>query len=108
MRNFPSSALETLEFFIILVYTIFMKQKVNIYDDRIVQDPKIMVGKPIVKGTRIPVERVLWHLEENDRVDLFAAFPELTEEDVKACLAYARIVVERQYQQNLDAQSVQA
>ena len=54
-----------------------------------------MVGKPVVKGTRIPVERVLAHLEENDRADLFEAFPELTDADVRACLAYARIAVAR-------------
>lgn len=66
--------------------------------DRITQDPKVMVGKPVVKGTRIPVERVLAHLEENDRADLFAAFPELTEEDVRACLAYARGAVVREQQ----------
>jgi uncharacterized protein (DUF433 family) len=58
---------------------------------RISQDPEIMVGKPVVRGTRIPVERVLAHLEENDKADLFEAFPELTEEDVRACLAYARL-----------------
>jgi uncharacterized protein (DUF433 family) len=66
------------------------------FEDRIVQDPAIMVGKPVVKGTRIPVERVLHHLEENDRADLFEAFPELTAEDVRACLVYARKAVERQ------------
>jgi uncharacterized protein (DUF433 family) len=58
--------------------------------NRIMQDPEIMVGKPVVKGTRIPVERVIAHLAHNpDRNDLFAAYPELTVEDVKACLAYA-------------------
>ncbi len=72
------------------------KEKRTLYQDRIIRDPEIMVGKPVVKGTRIPVERVLAHLEENDRADLFAAFPELTEEDVKACLAYARAAVRRQ------------
>lgn len=55
-----------------------------------------MVGKPVVRGTRIPVERVLAHLEENDRADLFEAFPELTDEDIRACLAYARVAVEHQ------------
>ena len=64
--------------------------------DRIVQDPDIMAGKPVVRGTRIPVERVLAHLEENDRADLFEAFPELTDADVRACLAFARLAVERQ------------
>jgi uncharacterized protein (DUF433 family) len=62
----------------------------------ITSDPSIMAGKPVVAGTRIPVERVLRHLEENDRADLFAAFPELTEEDVRACLAYARAAIERE------------
>ncbi len=64
------------------------------YLDRIVRDPKIMVGKPIVRGTRIPVERVLQHLEETfDVEDLFQAYPRLTVDDVRACLAYARIAL---------------
>jgi uncharacterized protein (DUF433 family) len=63
--------------------------------DRIVRDPRIMVGKPVVRGTRIPVERVLQHLQDNpDMSDLFAAFPRLTMEDVRACLAYARLAVQ--------------
>ena len=46
--------------------------------DRIVRDPRIMVGKPVVRGTRIPVERVLQHLQDNpDMGDLFA--PALTQ-----------------------------
>ncbi len=64
--------------------------------ERITQDPKIMVGKPVVAGTRIPVERVLAHLADNpDLDDLFEAFPHLKLEDVKACLAYAQQAVER-------------
>jgi uncharacterized protein (DUF433 family) len=64
------------------------------YKDRIVTDPQIMVGKPVVRGTRIPVEHVLGRLAENpDMVDLFAAYPELTLEDVKACLHYAQTAV---------------
>ena len=58
--------------------------------DRISIDPEIMAGKPVVKGTRIPVERVIRHLADNpDLNDLFEAFPHLTLNDVKACLAYA-------------------
>jgi uncharacterized protein (DUF433 family) len=60
------------------------------FHDRIIQDPEIMVGKPVIKGTRIPVERVIAHLaHEPDLADLFAAYPELTVEDVKASLEYA-------------------
>jgi uncharacterized protein (DUF433 family) len=64
--------------------------------DRIIRDPAVMVGKPVVKGTRIPVERVLAHLAQTpDLADLFAAYPELTVDDVKAVLAYARAAVVR-------------
>ena len=67
------------------------------YRERIIQDPAIMVGKPVVKGTRIPVERVLAHLADNPDVsDLFEAFPRLTPDDVRACLEYAREAVESQ------------
>lgn len=66
------------------------------YLDRVTQDPTIMAGKPVVKAIRIPVERVLAHLAENpDLDDLFAAFPHLTPENVKACLAYAQVRVAR-------------
>lgn len=60
------------------------------YTERITTDPQIMAGKLVVKGTRIPVERVIQHLAENPAgADVFAAFPHLTIEAVKACLAYA-------------------
>ena len=59
------------------------------YQDRIVRDPKIMAGKPVVKGTQIPVELVLAHLAENpDLADLFEAFPRLTHDDVKAVYSF--------------------
>ncbi len=61
------------------------------YGDRIVTDPEIMLGKPTVRGTRIPVELMLEQLSYNlDPNELFAAYPRLTEDDVKACIAYAR------------------
>jgi len=64
------------------------------YRDRIVVDPDIMAGKPVVRGTRIPVDLVLKRLSEDFDLDhLFAAYPRLTREDVQACLAYANQVV---------------
>ncbi len=63
--------------------------------DHIVTDPEILFGKHVVRGTRIGVELVLGHLAKNpDFNDLFAAYPSLTIEDVKACLAYAHKIVE--------------
>jgi uncharacterized protein (DUF433 family) len=71
-----------------------MADEQQTYKDRITINPAIMVGKPVVKGTRIPVERVVAHLAHNpDLNDLFAAYPELTVDDVKACLAYAHHAV---------------
>lgn len=65
--------------------------------ERIIQDPAIMVGKPVVKGTRIPVELILARLAYNlDLDDLFAAHPRLTRDDVKACLEYAQRLVAKQ------------
>ena len=66
--------------------------------ERIFQDPAVMVGKPVVRGTRIPVELVLDWLSGNlDLDEFFAAYPDLTPEDVKACLAYARDSVSADY-----------
>lgn len=63
-------------------------------EDRIVVDPDILAGKPTVRGTRISVELVLTHLAQNPDVgDLLTAYPHLTLEDVKACLAYAEAVI---------------
>ncbi|MFW6184414.1 MAG: DUF433 domain-containing protein [Chloroflexota bacterium] len=65
------------------------------YRDRIIVDPQIMVGKPVIRGTRIPVELVLKRLAQNPNVDdLLEAYPRLTVEDVKACLEYAQALVE--------------
>ncbi len=69
---------------------------VTIYSDRIIADPRVCGGQPIVKGTRIPVELVLEQLSYNlDPGELFAAYPRLTEDDVRACIAYARQCVRR-------------
>jgi len=64
------------------------------YQDRIVVNPNILVGKPVIKGTRIPVELVLERLEEDtDTKPLFEDYPQLTDEDIKACLWYAKELV---------------
>ena len=60
------------------------------FTDRLVVDPKILTGKPVVRGTRISVELVVdllaagWSHEQ-----ILASYPHLSEEDIRACLAYA-------------------
>ncbi len=73
------------------------EQRTPIYQERIVRDPKVLVGKPVVKGTRIPVELVLAKLAANPDVqELLVDYPRLSIDDVKACLAYAEHLVEQQ------------
>ena len=67
------------------------------YHDRIIVNPKIMVGKPVIKGTRIPVELVLEYLAADPNIHtFFEAFPRLTLDDIKACLAYAQATIEKE------------
>jgi len=62
--------------------------------DRITADPAVLVGKPVVRGTRLAVEFVLeliaagWSFDE-----IVAEYPGLTVEDIRACVAYARDVL---------------
>lgn len=64
------------------------------YADRIVRHPAILAGKPVVKGTRIPVAIVLEYLAHNPNFDeLFDDYPRLTIEDVQACLEFAERLV---------------
>jgi uncharacterized protein (DUF433 family) len=71
-----------------------MKEDQPLYQERIVADPRILAGKPVVKGTRIAVDLVLEELAQNpDVTELLAAHPDLTRDDVQACLSYARAIV---------------
>ncbi|MBV9479625.1 MAG: DUF433 domain-containing protein [Acidobacteria bacterium] len=66
----------------------------SIYEERITADPRIMAGKPVVRGTRIAVSLVLEELAHNPDInELLAAHPDLTRADVQACLSYAKAVM---------------
>jgi len=57
---------------------------------RIEINPGVMMGKPVIRNTRIPVELLLRKLSEGATVsELLDAYPRLTEDDVRACLTYA-------------------
>jgi uncharacterized protein (DUF433 family) len=62
--------------------------------ERIVADPAVLVGKPIVKGTRLAVEFVIDLLAEGwTEEEILRNYPGLTREDIRACLAYASAVL---------------
>ncbi|MCS4538321.1 MAG: DUF433 domain-containing protein [Thaumarchaeota archaeon] len=61
---------------------------------RIVIDPKIMVGKPVIKGTRVPVELIVKLVaNEETEEEILREYPQLTKDDIKAALLYAAKVV---------------
>lgn len=58
--------------------------------DRIIWDPKIMSGKPVIRGTRIPVETILRWLGKGTSIEeLLAEYPTLVRDDVNAAQAFA-------------------
>jgi len=62
--------------------------------ERIRTDPKVMLGKPVIRGTRIPVDLLLRKLGEGaSEKDLLDAYPRLTSEDLRAALTYAADLV---------------
>lgn len=59
--------------------------------DRIVADPMILRGKPCIKGTRVPAALILGYLAAGrDHHAIISEFPDLTSEDITACLNFAR------------------
>ena len=58
--------------------------------NRIEINPNVMIGKPVIRDTRIPVELLIRKLSEGATEDeLLDAYPRLTIDDIKAALAYA-------------------
>ena len=61
------------------------------WQDHIESSPEVLKGKPRVKGTRIPVSLILGYLASGSSSDeIIEEFPDLTAEDISACLVYAR------------------
>ena len=64
------------------------------WKQRIEINPQVMLGKPVIAGTRIPVEQILRKLAADVSVEaVLRDYPRLTREDVQAALAYASDVV---------------
>ena len=64
------------------------------WQNLIVLDPKVLVGKPVIKGTRIAVELVVDLLAKGWTQDqILDSYPNITARDIRACLAYASEVL---------------
>lgn len=71
------------------------------WEDRIAVDPKVLVGKPVIKGTRLAVEFIIDLLANGwSETQILDNYPGIIHEDIAACLRYANELVksERVYQ----------
>lgn len=58
--------------------------------DRVEVDPRVVLGRPVIRGTRIPVELILRKLSEGaSEADLVEAYPRLMSDDIHAAMRYA-------------------
>jgi len=65
--------------------------------NRIVVNPKVMTGKPVIKGTRIPVEQILKLLAQGlSSDDILKDYPHLKKDDITAALLYAAKIMGRE------------
>jgi len=61
------------------------------YHKYIIRDPQICGGEPIIRGTRVTIRTILASLAEGARIgEILEDFPTLTEEDVRAVIAFAQ------------------
>ncbi len=67
------------------------------WQDRITSDPAVLVGKPVVRGTRISVELLLEIMAEGWTVDqILQNYPQLTTDDIQAALHFAAEVLKHE------------
>ena len=60
---------------------------------RIVLDPAVLVGKPVIRGTRLSVDFIIGLMADGwSEADILRNYPGLSHDDIAACLAYARDV----------------
>jgi len=65
--------------------------------ERVVIDPNVLAGKPVIKGTRIPVYLIIELIASGMTVrNVLKEYPELNEDDVKAALLYASKLLEKE------------
>ena len=64
------------------------------YSNRIISNPRVMLGKPVIKGTRLAVALLLRKLSEGASIEsILQMYPQITKEDIYAALQYASDVI---------------
>ncbi len=73
------------------------------WEERIIVNPDILVGKPVIKGTRLAVEFVIDLLAQGlSEAEILRNYPGITQEDIKACLGYAAAALQAERVYPLD------
>ena len=68
----------------------------SMFEDRITRNPGIFAGKPIIKGTRVPVDLIVDFFDNGASIEeIVDDYPDLTIDDVQAALKFARAESER-------------
>jgi len=68
------------------------------WQDRIIVDPEVLVGKPVIRGTRLAVEFIVNLLAQGwSEAEIIKNYPGLTREDILACLSYASDVLQEEH-----------
>lgn len=72
--------------------------------ERIELDPKVCNGRPVIRGTRIPIAVIIGQLAEGESWQaVLDGYPELSREDIHAALSYAKAAVEHVELESIDA-----
>lgn len=67
------------------------------WKEHIETNPNVMFGKPVIKGTRIPVDLILEKLSLGESIEqLLKAYPSITKESIYSCLAFASVSVKNE------------
>ncbi|BDA80185.1 hypothetical protein LPTSP3_g31760 [Leptospira kobayashii] len=67
------------------------------YREHLSSSPQVMLGKPVIKNTRVTVELILERLGEGLTIeDILAATPNIRKEDIYACIAYSSDVISKE------------
>lgn len=68
------------------------------WQDRITTDPDVLVGKPVIKGTRLAVEFLIELLAENwTHEEVMRNYPQLSQDDILAALQYAAATLKQEH-----------
>ncbi|MCG6142711.1 DUF433 domain-containing protein [Leptospira mtsangambouensis] len=67
------------------------------YKARLTSSPEVLLGKPVIKNTRIAVDFILERLGEGMSIDhILEAYPSIVKEDILACISYSSDVISRE------------